>query len=208
MNIDIKQNIPEELSHLTLMTKSNMKSFIATLSDAFAGYPQIDLILGSKAAQGTLRTFWNAVLHAQKPDTFILADSPDVHGVLIVSKAQDAGTKTLPFLLNGGIKLLPHIPIILSYETYTEKIQNKHIGKDTWYIFTFAVEKSFQGKHIASALMRPFLDFLDRTGSSCYLETHNAKNVPIYEHYGFSVIETGTVPHSSLTHYAMMRNRQ
>ncbi len=197
-------SIPE-FSHLTPMTNENKESFVDTLANAFLGYPQLNLVLNGKTTEKNLRTLWHAILNSQKSGSFAFADSPDIHGALIVSKIIDSGTKTVPFLLNGGFKLFPHIPRLLSYESYVKKIQSNHVGKDTWYIFTFGVEKASQGKHIASALMQPFLSFLDRIGTDCFLETHDKKNVPLYEHYGFKLVETGTVPHSALTHYAMLR---
>ena len=38
----------------------------------------------------------------------------------------------------------------------------------------------------------------------CYLETNWDRNVPIYEHFGFKVMEKTMVPDSNVEHYAMM----
>ena len=179
-----------------------------TLRVGASPWEDLDLREGdllSPESEEKLRRFWNAILLSQTKKTHILADSPDVRGILIASKTADSGTKTLSFLMNGGLKFFSCIPRLLSYESYAGKIRSKHAGKDTWYIFTLAVEKASQGKHVATSLMSPLLSYLDRVGADCYLETHDKKNVPIYEHFGFALVETGTVPHSKLTHYAMLR---
>ena len=38
----------------------------------------------------------------------------------------------------------------------------------------------------------------------CYLETNIDKNVPIYEHFGFKVLEKAIVPNSNVVHYAIL----
>ena len=38
----------------------------------------------------------------------------------------------------------------------------------------------------------------------CYLETNSDSNVPIYEHFGFKVIEKIIVPNSNVVHYSML----
>jgi hypothetical protein len=46
---------------------------------------------------------------------------------------------------------------------------------------------------------------MDTEHLPCYLETHNQKNVPIYRHYGFKVVEEDIVPGTEITHWAMLR---
>ncbi len=199
------ENSVPDFSSLTPLTKDKLNKFVNCTANGFLGYSHSDWSMGGNASEEKLRRFWNAILLSQTKKTHILADSPDVRGILIASKTADSGTKTLSFLMNGGLKFFSCIPRLLSYESYVGKIRSKHAGKDTWYIFTLAVEKASQGKHVATSLMSPLLSYLDRVGADCYLETHDKKNVPIYEHFGFALVETGTVPHSKLTHYAMLR---
>lgn len=198
----------EDFSQFTAMTKENKNRFVDCLANSFLGYSQTNWSMAGidgLASEKQLHYLWQATLSSQKQNSYILADSPEVHGVLIVSKIKDSGTKTFPFLFNGGLKLFSSIPRLLSYESYVKKVQSGYVNPDTWYIFVFGVEKAFQGKNIASRLMKPFLNFLDRTKSECFLETHDQKNVPVYGHYGFSLVDTSPVPDSKLTHFAMLR---
>ena len=76
-----------------------------------------------------------------------------------------------------------------------------------WFLQTIGVEPRFQGKGYASKLIRPMLTRIDEEGRPCYLETLDEHNVPLYEHLGFKVIDKATVPKTSLTNWAMLREK-
>jgi hypothetical protein len=42
------------------------------------------------------------------------------------------------------------------------------------------------------------LERLDRKGTPCYLNTQNEKNVGLYEHFGFQVVDRQMIPGSSI----------
>ena len=52
--------------------------------------------------------------------------------------------------------------------------------------------------------MKPLLNYFKLNKKICYLETNNDPNVPIYEHFGFKVMEKTNVPNSDVPHYAML----
>jgi len=49
---------------------------------------------------------------------------------------------------------------------------------------------------------------IDEEGLPCYLETLNEANVPLYEHFGFRVLEKSIIPETKLTNWAMLREVQ
>jgi hypothetical protein len=49
------------------------------------------------------------------------------------------------------------------------------------------------------------LDRLDEKKMSCYLETLDEKNVSLYEHLGFTLIEESNIPETPLVSWAMLR---
>ena len=53
--------------------------------------------------------------------------------------------------------------------------------------------------------MRPILARLDKEGQACYLETQDEKDVPIYLHFGFSVIDESTIPNTPIKNWALLR---
>lgn len=72
-------------------------------------------------------------------------------------------------------------------------VQEEHHPGDEehWYLGALAVDPARQGQGIGSACMRPLLARLDEEGAPAYLESSNARNVPLYERHGFRV--TGIV---------------
>ena len=47
--------------------------------------------------------------------------------------------------------------------------------------------------------------FLSKQNSVCYLETNKDTNVPIYEHFGFKLMEKGFIPETDVMHFAMVK---
>ena len=67
------------------------------------------------------------------------------------------------------------------------------------------VGAEFEGKSYAGVLSKPKSARMDTKHLPCCLETHNGKNVPIFEHYGSKVVEEGTTPDTGTAHWAMSR---
>ena len=74
-----------------------------------------------------------------------------------------------------------------------------------WFLQTIGVAPQFQGKGYAGMLLRPMLGKIDEEGLPCYLETLEEKNVSLYEHFGFRVIDRSGIPETGLTNWAMLR---
>ncbi len=73
------------------------------------------------------------------------------------------------------------------------------------FLFILGVAPSFQGQGHAGRLLRPILARLDREGRPCYVDTMQEKNVSLYEHFGFRVLEESSIPGTDLTAWAMLR---
>lgn len=58
---------------------------------------------------------------------------------------------------------------------------------DAWYLFMLAVDASARGQGMVRRLLTPVLEVADATGVPVRLETNSARNVPLYEHFGFRV---------------------
>ena len=62
---------------------------------------------------------------------------------------------------------------------------------------------------IASKLIRPICEYMDRIGEDIYLETHLEERVSLYEHYGFELLEKSKVPHAKDIYlYGMIRRHK
>ena len=64
-------------------------------------------------------------------------------------------------------------------------------------------------KKIASKLIKPLINYFKLHKKICYLETNWDKNVPIYEYFGFKILEKTVVPGSNfniMLCYLMVNN--
>ena len=91
---------------------------------------------------------------------------------------------------------------------HIDAVHNRLVPSRHWFLQAIGVDPQFQGRGYASKLLRPMLSRIDEEGLPCYLETLDETNVPLYEHFGFKVIEKSTIPQTSLTNWAMLREVQ
>ena len=76
------------------------------------------------------------------------------------------GSKTLPFLMNGGLSLILHAGLgiigrLLTYETFAMNLKKEFTENYDWYLYNLSIKKDAQGKGLASKLIRPMLQFCD-----------------------------------------------
>ncbi len=101
-----------------------------------------------------------------------------------------------------GIKALRKMQSLDKYveRKHEELAPNKH-----WYLAVLAVDPQHQGKGYASKLLNGMLSYIDEEGLHCYLETEGKKNVSMYQHFGFEVVDEFVVPGTKDTVVAMLR---
>jgi len=101
-----------------------------------------------------------------------------------------------------GIKALRKMQTFDEYveRRHTELAPNKH-----WYLSLLAVDPQHQGKGYASKLLNEMLAYIDEEGLHCYLETEGKKNVSMYQHFGFKVVDEFIVPKTNDKLVAMLR---
>ena len=85
-------------------------------------------------------------------------------------------------------------------ERHHRVMKNGHV-----YLQMLAVEAQHQNKRIGSRLLKPFLNMCDNVQMPVFLETHNPKNVPKYEHFGFKLMDTYPLLDTGVTNYAMLK---
>jgi ribosomal protein S18 acetylase RimI-like enzyme len=87
-------------------------------------------------------------------------------------------------------------------------IERKHaelLSAPHWYLAVLGVDPEFQGQGYASILVRSMLSRIDQESLPCFLETATEKNVPMYQHFGFKVIDEYYLPETTLKFWAMLR---
>lgn len=71
-----------------------------------------------------------------------------------------------------------------------EQMGRYHPSEPHWYLPLIGVDPSKQGKGYGGALMGHALAACDRDRKPAYLESTNARNIPLYERQGFEVLAT------------------
>jgi len=121
--------------------------------------------------------------------------------------------KTRPFwriITSGAIWLVKKIGIgplrkIQAYDKYIGKKHEEIIPRKHWYLAVLAVDPQHQGKGYGSKLLKGMLSEIDGEGLPCYVETDGEKNVSIYRHFGFEVVDEFVVPNTTDKLVAMLR---
>jgi GNAT superfamily N-acetyltransferase len=195
---------------LYLVPESRLDELAEIAADAYQNYPLHNWLTNGVYDPLASKLIMKSTLAPMKDDAVIYADSEELNGFAVWVPLGFTGSKTLPFLRNGGVQLLLHCGLgiirkLLIYETFAMKLKKKHTGHVDWYLYNLSVRQSAQGKGIASKLMHPMLQFCDDEKMVAYLETNKESNVPMYQHYGFHLHETNPIPGSNVEHYSMVR---
>jgi ribosomal protein S18 acetylase RimI-like enzyme len=99
------------------------------------------------------------------------------------------GMWRLPFSLG-----LRATQIAVAYADYAKHLRMKYMQGRYWYLQLLAVQPEHRGAGHSSVLLRSMLARMDREGLACCLDTENEKNVAMYEHFGFRVLDKGVLP--------------
>jgi ribosomal protein S18 acetylase RimI-like enzyme len=93
---------------------------------------------------------------------------------------------------------------LVNFDRVQRRLHERHAIGPHWFLATIGVDPAHQGRGIGSALLAPALARADEQRMCCYLETHAADNVRLYERRGFRVIEHIENP-ATVPLWAMLR---
>ena len=199
-----------EKAGLYLVQEKDLARLAEVAADAYRDYPLHNWFTNGKYDVTASRLIMQISLKTMTEDAVIYADSEKINGFAVWLPFGFTGSKTLPFLMNGGLSLILHsglgiIGRLLTYETYAMNLKKEFTENYDWYLYNLSIKKDAQGKGLASRLMRPMLQFCDDERMVAYLETNKEGNVGLYRHYGFDLMKEEQIPKSTVMHYAMVR---
>ena len=183
---------------------------LATMSGrAYKDYPLSVYTNNGKYEEDCVKQTLLVSLYSMYDEGVIYSDSEELNGLVIVMPPGYTGIKTLSFVWNGGFKIIFNQGIstlkkMMDFESFAMNMRKKYTNNEDWYLYNLCVDPKCQGKKIASKLIKPLLNYFKEHKLMCYLETNWDKNVPIYEHFGFKVMEKAMVPGSNVEHYGML----
>ena len=196
---------------LYIVEKSDLDRLAEIAADAYLDYPLHNWLTKGKYDPKASRLIMQITLKAMTEDAVIYADSEELNGFAVWLPIGFTGSKTIPFLVNGGLSLILHsglgiIGRLLTYESYAMNLKKQFTDNYDWYLYNLSIKKDAQGKGIASKLLRPMLQFCDEEKMVAYLETNKDSNVSLYRHYNFELMKEEIIPKTPVTHYAMVRH--
>ena len=112
-----------EKAGLYLVQKDDLDRLAEVAADAYMDYPLHNWLTKGKYDAKASELIMRISLKTMTEDAVIYADSEEINGFAVWLPFGFTGSKPLPFLMNGGLRLIFHsglgiIGRLLTYETY------------------------------------------------------------------------------------------
>jgi len=194
------------------LTKEQIGQAGEMLTRAFFDDPKLTHLIPEIAAKKELsRYLFEFELQYGMNYGDVYTTSPAVEGVAVWLPSAKSEVTFWRAFRSGGMVLQKHLgkqimDRLMSFSTEIDVLHKKHVPFPHYYLFFIGVDPVYQKKRVASRLITPMLSWLDIQKLPCYLNTQNEKNIGLYEHYGFEVMEQLVLPDSDIVYTAMQRN--
>ena len=201
----------DDLNNLVRLQKSQIKPVGEMLARAFQDDPLSAYIIPDASRRENMLPYgFEFVVRLGVSYGEVYATSPNLEGIAAWLPSEKANMTLWRMIRNGALPLCFRFgkQTILRQShvfNFTSSMHKRHAPFRHWYLSLLGVDPEFQGKGYASTLMEAMLARIDRERLPCYLETQKVKNVSIYQHYGFKVVEDGIIPGTDIRIWAMLR---
>ena len=157
-----------------------------------------------------MRLLWEVSLALLPDNAICIADSKDANSVLIYIPPKSKEPDLLDYMKAGGLKMLFKFGIrrivrLTRFNIEIEQVAKRYRAANDGYLLAFATRLNKQGQHYGKPLITALLNHLDASGESCYLETLEAKNIALYQHFSFQLEGQTDSQMGNLTIFAMRR---
>lgn len=194
------------------LSKQQIEQAGAMLTRAFFDDPKLTHLIPEITAKKELsRYLFEFELQYGMNYGDVYATSPAVEGVAVWLPSSKSEVTFWRAFRSGGMRLQKQLgkkimDRLMSFSLAVDALHKKHAPYPHYYLFFIGVDPAYQKKRVAGRLITPMLGWLDMQKLPCYLHTQNEKNIGLYEHYGFQVIEQRVLPDSGIVHTALQRN--
>jgi ribosomal protein S18 acetylase RimI-like enzyme len=201
----------DTLKKIIRLEKPSIKPAARMLARAFSNDPFNEYVYPDAAEREARLPFaFEALLYygVRYGDTF--ASSSRLEGVAIWLHSKYAFMSSWRMLLSGAFwpGLRMGIQAGRRMQRFDEFVEKKHrqlAPFPHWYLMMLGVDPDYQGKGHAGRLLRGSLSRIDAGGLPCYLETYGERNIAIYRHFGFKIIDEFTIPETTVGLSVMLR---
>jgi ribosomal protein S18 acetylase RimI-like enzyme len=196
------------------ISKNNAEPAIEVLVRAFRNYPLFKHYFPNETnREKILHCFLSAVVYSGVHYGEAYATSPNLEGIAVWIPSNNYPvtfwkllrsvplSKIVGIGRHGGSKLR-------HFNDYIDSVHQRVAPFKHWFLQAIGIAPRFQGKGFASMLLRPMLSKIDKEYLPCYLETIDKKNISMYEHYGFKIIDISNIHNTKFTNWSMLREIQ
>ena len=202
-----------DLNSLYRLGKSQIKPAADMLARAFQDYPA-NVYNFPDVSESKDKSFYffqflicYGLLYGE-----VYSTSPNLEGVAVWLPSEKANMTLRRVIRSGGLSMRLKLgrktySQVMSFGGYLTSIHKRHAPFKHWFLIVLGVNPDYQGKGYASTLLKAMFARIDKEHLPCYLETHDEKNLPIYQHCGFKVVDESIVPDTQITNWAMLREK-
>ncbi len=214
MRVDRGHMVNSSADDTVRLDKSHGKHATEVLVRAFWDHPPLQYFFPDEAERKRIAPyFFSLAIRSGLRYGEVYATSPDLEGVAVWLPSEN-----YPVTLWRLLRSVPPFEI-LGFGRYggprmrglgqhVDAVHGRLAPFKHWFLQAIGVDPHLQRRGYAGKLLRQMLARADEAGLPCYLETLEEQNVRLYEHFGFAVAEESTVPETSLTNWAMLREAQ
>ena len=193
-----------------IMQHEDIQRFADTLADGFSQYSMFKHVCYGTYDHNLMRLFWEVSIALLPDNAICIADSKDINSVLIYIPPKSIEPSLLDYMKAGGMKMffkfgLRRIVRLTRFNIEIAQATKQYRAANDGYLMAFATHLDKQGQHYGKPLMTALLNHLDASGESCYLETLEAKNIALYQHFSFQLVGQMDSQMDNLTLFAMRR---
>ena len=180
-----------------LATRQDKPQVVKVLTEAFAGDPHLDWIIGSsKRRELRARTLMAyAFEYGFRQNQVYLTENRQA---VAIWKVRGVKTLSLPFI-RANLSMLWHFGIsdIIRITSFDKKVEQRRDQTDEdFYLWFLGTIPRYHGRGLAQSLLESRLQSADVSDKWIYLETAKLKNVEFYRRRGFELFDQMTAPDS------------
>jgi GNAT superfamily N-acetyltransferase len=200
-----------EKENILRLTKAGIKPAATTLAAAFMNYPVSvyftpDEVKRKKRQPGVSRNILkNSIVTGE-----VYITSPNCEGIAVWLLADSSihaprRRTSLRTWLENRFADKETAKRQKAFFEHSDAIRKRVLPAKYWYLQMLGVNPAYQGQGYSSRLVKPMLARAEQEGLPVYLETQLKKNVTLYQHFGFKVVEEGNIPGSNVYSWAMVK---
>jgi ribosomal protein S18 acetylase RimI-like enzyme len=200
-----------ELNGIIRVTRKDLRPAAATLARAFREYPLTAFLIPDAVnrIKKQIKGFEGSLCYGiEHGEVYTTSDKLEGVAIWFLSDGEKATPKqkSLRQWLTSLFADKTQVKREQAFTAYVDEVRKRLIPGRHWYLQVLGVGTAYQGRGFSSRLVIPMLARADREGLPCFLDTQAEKNLKLYEHFGFRVVEEGTIPGSNVKSWAMVRD--